>query len=388
MPAKTPAPVHPVHDALNQARRIVWAENDTLIDDAGHRLIDMFSANGAALLGHAHPGIAAAIKAQLDGVWLTGGLLTPAHDQARAALEALLPASLGLAGFYTTGMEAAEFAMRMARVHTGRTDFVGFSCAMHGKSAATAALNWDNAQTLPHVHRLASPGPVLQAEVLAQVAQCLQAHPVAAVFMEPVMGTGGGYVASADFCDQLISLCHANGALLVMDEILTGFYRTGPLWTFMTLRELPDMVLLGKAMANAFPASAVVARRDIRCTPAMLPGSTYAGNPLAATAISATLRALSLLDMTALVGAIGRTVQGSLSDIPGVVLRGRGALWMIEMASPQQARQLAETLYARGVFISYTGKYLRVLPSATIEPDNLTHACQLLRTLLLECAHA
>lgn len=202
------------------------------------------------------------------------------------------------------------------------------------------------------------------------------------------MGTGGGYVASADFCDQLISLCHANGALLVMDEILTGFYRTGPLWTFMTLRELPDMVLLGKAMANAFPASAVVARRDIRCTPAMLPGSTYAGNPLAATAISATLRALSLLDMTALVGAIGRTVQGSLSDIPGVVLRGRGALWMIEMASPQQARQLAETLYARGVFISYTGKYLRVLPSATIEPDNLTHACQLLRTLLLECAHA
>lgn len=373
--------------AGNELARIVSATHDTLTDASGHRLIDLFSANGAAFLGHAHPGIAAAIKAQLDGVWLTGGLPTPAHDQAKAALEALLPASLGLAGFYTTGMEAAEFAMRMARVHTGRTDFVGFSCAMHGKSAATAALSWDNAQALPHVHRLASPGPGMQAEVLAQVAQCLRTHPVAAVFIEPVMGTGGGYIASADFCDQLVSLCHANGALLVMDEILTGFYRTGPLWAFLDLRELPDMVLLGKALANAFPASAVVARRDVRCTPAMLPGSTYAGNPLAATAISATLRALSLTDVSALVGEISRIVQASLSDIPGVVLRGRGALWMIEMASLEQARQLAETLYTSGVFISYTGKYLRLLPSATIAPENLTKACQLLRALLLECAH-
>ena len=147
-------------------------------------------------------------------------------------------------------------------------------------------------------------------------------------------------------------------------------------------------MLLGKALANAFPASAVVARRDIRCTTAMLPGSTYAGNPLAATAIAATLQALSLTDVSALVGEITRIIQASLSDIPGVVLRGRGALWMIEMPSSQQARQLAETLYARGVFISYTGKYLRLLPSATIDPANLIHACKLLRSLLLESAHA
>lgn len=368
--------------------RIVSAGHDTLTDASGHRLIDLFSANGAALLGHAHPKIAAAIKAQLDGVWLTGGLPTPAYDQAKDALEALLPASLGLAGFYSTGMEAAEFSMRMAKVHTGRTDFVGFSCAMHGKSAATAALSWDNAQALPHVHRLPAPGQSPEADILEQLARCLRAHPIAAVFIEPVMGTGGGHVLSADFCHQLISLSHVNGALVVMDEILTGFYRTGPLWAFLELRQLPDMVLLGKAMANAFPASAVVARRDIHCTPAMLPGSTYAGNPLAAAAIAATLQALSLIDAPALVGAIARTVQGFLADIPGVVLRGRGALWMIEMRSPPQARQIAEALYERGVFISYTGNYLRLLPSATIEPKNLTKACALLRAVLLEGSYA
>lgn len=378
------------HDTLagHELARIVSATHDTLTDATGHCLIDLFSANGAALLGHAHPRIAEAIKAQLDGVWLTGGLPTSAHDLAKASLEALLPDSLGLAGFYTTGMEAAEFAMRMARIHTGRTDFVGFSCAMHGKSAATAALSWDNAQALPHVHRLPSPRPGSQAEVLAQLAKCLSQHPVAAVFIEPVMGTGGGYVASADFCEKLIVLCQANGALVVMDEILTGFYRTGPLWAFLELREQPDMVLLGKAMANSFPASAVVVRRDIPCMPAMLPGSTYAGNPLAAVAISATLQALSLIDMSAKVGAISQTVQHYLSDIPGVVLRGRGALWMIETSTPLQARQLAETLYGRGVFISYTGKYLRLLPSATIEADHLSRACQLLRDVLLECSHA
>lgn len=384
MPAKTPAPVHPVHDALNQARRIVWAENDTLIDDAGHRLIDMFSANGAALLGHAHPKIAAAIKVQLDGVWLTGGLLTPAYDLAKTALESFLPPGLGLAGLYSTGMEAAEFAMRMARVHTGRSDFVGFSCAMHGKSAATAALSWANAPPLAHIHRLPEPGPCSELQVIEQLEQCLRDHSVAAVFVEPVMGTGGGYVISADFYGHLIALCQAHGSLLVMDEILSGFYRTGPRFAFLGLPVHPDLVLLGKALANAFPASAVVARRDIRCTPAMLPGSTYAGNPLAAAAIAATLDELRRLNVSAMVAAIATTIKAGLADVPGLVLRGRGALWMIELASPQRASEMAKALYARGVFASFTGNYLRLLPSATIKPENLQRACQTLRDLLQE----
>ena len=116
----------------------------------------------------------------------------------------------------------------------------------------------------------------------------------------------------------------------------------------------------------------------------MLPGSTYAGNPLAAAAIAATLDELRQLNVSAMVAAIATTIKAGLADVPGLVLRGRGALWMIELASPQRASEMAKALYARGVFASFTGNYLRLLPSATIKPENLQRACQTLRDLLQE----
>ncbi len=367
--------------------RIVSAENDLLIDATGHRLIDMFSANGAALLGHAHPRIAAAIKTQLDAVWLTGGLPTPAFDRARDAVELLFPATHGLAGIYSTGMEAAEFAMRLARIHTGRSDFVGFSASMHGKSSATAALSWDNAPPLAHIHRLPSLAQTSEREILDRLDHCLGQHRVAAVFLEPVLGTGGGHVASSDFCTSVIALCRARGSLVVMDEILTGFFRTGPLFVHKALPELPDVVLLGKAIANGFPAAAVITRRDVPCTPSMLPGSTFAGNPIAAAAITATLHEFSMMEVPSLIDAISRAVQTSLGGITGATLRGAGALWMIELPSFQNARRLAETLYGRGIFASYTGSYLRLLPSATITTEHLSQACRIVRDLLVEKHH-
>jgi acetylornithine/succinyldiaminopimelate/putrescine aminotransferase len=370
--------------ATSRLPRIVSAEHDILIDSAGNRLIDLFSANGAALLGHSHPRIAAAIKSQLDSVWLTGGLSTPVYDQAEAALQSLLGQDLRVAGFYSTGMESAEFAMRMARVHTSRSDFAGFSNSMHGKSAATAALGWDNAPSLSHVHRLPSLADASEHDILERLAECLRKYSVAAVFIEPVLGTGGGYEASEEFCAQMIELCHAHGSLVVMDEILTGFYRTGPLFIHAQLPEPPDVILLGKALANGFPASAVVARREISCTPSMLQGSTFAGNPLAAAAIAATLHELAQIDIPPLVAAVSRTVDRSLGDVPGVKLRGKGALWMMELRSQAEAKRTAEALYARGIFISYTSNYLRLLPSITIDPANLVRACQIVRTLLLE----
>jgi acetylornithine/succinyldiaminopimelate/putrescine aminotransferase len=380
---------HLLPAALDDLPRIVSARNDLLIDAVGHRLIDLFSANGAAFLGHAHPRIAQALKQQLDAVWLTGGLPTDAGDAARQALEARLPSGLRLAGLYTTGMEAAEFAMRMARVHTGRPSFVGFDRSMHGKSLATAALGWANAPTVPIVHRLPSFADQPPAQVLQQLEDCLRQHPVAAVFLEPILGSGGGHVAPEGWCAELIALCHSHGALVVADEILCGVHRTGPFLAHAPMRADcagPDLLLLGKGLGNGFPVAAVAARADIACTAAMLPGSTYAGNPLAARAVAATLAELPAVDAQARVAAIAEAVQGALTGVGGVVLRGRGALWMLEVASAPRAQSLARRLYRQGVFVSCTAQYLRILPAATIAPAHLAQALAAVREAV--CAPA
>lgn len=370
--------LHPMADGPEALPRIVSADNDLLVDATGHCLIDLFSANGAALLGHAQPAIAAAVKAQLDAVWLTGGLPTPALDAARAAIEAVLPASLACAGLYSTGMEAAEFAMRIARVHTGRGDFIGFGHSMHGKSALTAALGWADAPASPRVHRL-SPWHAVPLEALLQeVDACLSQHPVAAMFFEPVLGSGGGHVAPAALCEALAGLCRRHGSLLVVDEILSGLHRTGPVLAYPAAASDPDIVLLGKALGNGFPVSAVALRPGLALAPAMLPGSTFAGNPLAAAAVVATLEQVRQADLPARVAAIEARVRGLAGDLPGATLRGQGALWMIELPSAERARALVRALYRRGVFANCTAQYLRWMPAATITPTHLARACNVL----------
>lgn len=380
MSLQTPAPV-PVPlgvEPPGALARIVRADNDLLFDATGRSWIDMFSANGAALLGHVHPEITSALQAQLQSVWLTGGLPTDAGDEAQAALESWLPTGLGLGGLYSTGMEASEFAQRIARVHTGRTDFIGFDNSMHGKSALTAALGWANAPASPRVHRLRAWPERQTRAVLEDVETCLRQHSVAAVFLEPVLGSGGGHVAPADLCEGLLTLCRQHGSLLVVDEILTGLHRTGPPLAFPPEPLVPDLLLLGKALGNGFPVSAVARRRDIGITPPMLAGSTYAGNPLAARAVTATLAVLRQTDVAAQVASIHECMSATAASLPGAVLRGRGALWMLELPSTAMAQALLRSLYERGIFVSSTGPYLRLMPAVTLRPAHLARACQAL----------
>jgi acetylornithine/succinyldiaminopimelate/putrescine aminotransferase len=266
---------------------IVRAVNDLLLAEDGRQYIDLFTAHGTAWLGHANPAIAADIAAQLDRVWLTGGLETPASRAAAGAIEAWFPASHGLAALYSTGMEAAEFAIRVARIATGRTGMLGFERSMHGKSLATAYLGWDNRDgvQLPGFRRLPFPGRASEADVLAQLAATLAGARVGGVFVEPLQGSGGGHLASPGFYREVARLAREHGALLVFDELLTGFHRTGPAFLFEEFGLAPDVVLIGKALGNGFPVSAVIVDRSVALRREMLPGSTFSGNALACAAI-------------------------------------------------------------------------------------------------------
>jgi acetylornithine/succinyldiaminopimelate/putrescine aminotransferase len=359
--------------------RIVRAANDLLFAADGQRYIDLFSAHGATFLGHCHPGIVAEVAAQLERVWLTGGLDSEVIAQTRAGIESFFPSSHGVAALYSTGMEAAEFALRIARVATRRTGAAGFENSMHGKSLATAFLGWDNqdAVQLPDFHRLPFVHRASEEQVLGELGRTLLASRIGAVFVEPLQGSAGGRMASDAFYREVSRLCAEHGALLIFDEILTGFYRTGAVFRFEELGITPDVVLIGKAMGNGFPVSAVVADRRITIRPQMLPGSTFAGNPLAGSAVSATLTHLRALDVTSRVAAIGQTVVRTLGWLRDteVVLRGKGALWVIELPGTVDVEAVVIAIYSAGVCVGITGRQIRIMPAATIEPANLERGC-------------
>ena len=375
-------------ETIKSQLRITRAENDCLFDQRGTRLIDLFSGNGTVWLGHANARINERLAAQLNRVWITGGLETEIHLEAVSAIEGFMPATHRVAGLYSTGMEAAEFAIRVARVVTGRTDVVGFARSMHGKSLATAYLGWDNRDgvRLPQFHRLPFISTVAEDELLELLRCTLQDHPVAAVFIEPLQGSGGGHAATDSFYEQVYQLCRESGALLVFDEILTGFYRTGTPFYFTKMNFHPDLLLLGKAMGNGFAVSGLVAHKDYTIRPEMLPGSTYAGNPLACAAITATLTELPKLRPLEKVPEIEKLICNCLSPLRehGVQVRGRGAMWILELPDRFDLQQVSLRLYKRGVLLSYTGRILRLLPTLTTLPDNLAKACEIVREELTD----
>jgi acetylornithine/succinyldiaminopimelate/putrescine aminotransferase len=362
-----------------QRPRIVRAANDLLFAQDGQRYIDLFTAHGTVFLGHARAEIARALQSQLDAVWITGGLETPACDRARAEIEALFPPSHGLAALYSTGMEAAEFAMRLARAATQRPGVVGFADSMHGKSLATARLGWDNRGGVrtPDIHRLPFVGTASESEILDRLRATLREGSIGAVFVEPLQGSGAGRMASADFYRAVALLCGEQGALLVFDELLTGLHRTGPAFLHPEFGVQPDVVLIGKALGNGFPVSAVVADRRIELTRAMLPGSTYAGNALACAAAGATLELMRALDVPARVRRIEQIMARTLAPIAqaGITLRGRGAIWFVELDSEQRAERAVVRSYRSGVCVGFAGRQIRLLPAATIEPEHLERAC-------------
>jgi 4-aminobutyrate aminotransferase-like enzyme len=370
-------------DIVKSLARIVSGDNDVLVDVNQRELVDLFSGNGTVWLGHANRSIARRLASQARKIWITGGLQTPVHLEAASAIERFFPSTHRVAGIYSTGMEAAEFAGRMARVATGKPGVVGFEKSMHGKSLGTAYLGWENRYygQLPHFHRLPFVATHDEGDILDRLTATLRAHPVAVVFIEPMQGSGGGHSASDAFYREVQARCRQFGTLLAFDEILTGFYRTGTPFYFSSLDFIPDLVLIGKAMGNGFPVSGVVARKDIPVGKDALPGSTYAGNPLACAAIAATLEQLCKLRPVDKVASIEKTIWKALAPVRelGLHPRGRGAMWIVELPAAADPQAVALRLYERGVFVSYTGRILRLLPAVTIVPDRLRAACAIVQ---------
>lgn len=367
---------------------IARARNATLFNTDGTRHVDLFGANGTVLLGHSNEVVVSALREQNEKVWITGRIDSDVRLKAKSMVEAAIPQSHYLSGFYTTGMEAAEFALRAVRVLTGRKDVLGFAKAMHGKSMATAFLAWDNpfGYPLEGFRRLPFPTAENAAQVLERLQTVLARRNTAAVFLEAIQGSGGGSVVDADFCNQLRGMCTEFGTLLVADEILTGFHRSGPLFFHSRFDLDPDLILIGKCVGNGFPVSGVVKRRGLELQPQMLPFSTYSENALAAAAVVGTLAEIERLPIQEMAARIDTTVSQFLKRLPAESFSAStfGAMSIIETKDAAKSQRIADRSYEQGVLISQAGPILRFLPPVTIETQELEHAMQVVTDIMAD----
>jgi len=306
-----------------------------------------------------------------------------ANDQATAAaieINRVLKRSTGVDGqvfLSNSGAEANEAALKLARKFGGRGRHAVISAygSFHGRTLATLAATGQPAKhepfhPLPDGFRYA---PYNDIDALAAAVD----PTVSAVLLEPVQGEGGVIPADVGYLRAVRQLCDERGMLLIIDEIQTGFGRTGTWFGFEHAGIAPDVVTMAKALGNGFPVGATWARTDVAAT--FQPGdhgSTYSGTALAGAVVRAVIGEMERLNAPALATERGIELTAKLSATPGVAaVRGSGLLIAAELDQGIDAKQVAATLLANGLVVNaVTPTALRLAPPLTVSSDEIDRA--------------
>ncbi|MDO8380213.1 4-aminobutyrate--2-oxoglutarate transaminase [Phenylobacterium sp.] len=340
------------------------ADNSELWDAEGRRYVDF--AGGIAVLntGHRHAGVMAAVSAQMERYTHTAFQVVAYEPYVALAerLNALAPIE-GPAKtiLFTTGAEAVENAVKIARAATGRSAVIAFTGGFHGRTMLTMGLT---GKALPYKHRFGpmpaeiyhAPFPIPHYGVTAEDSlKALEfifradAAPdrVAAIILEPVQGEGGFHVAPPEFMQALRALCDRHGILLIADEIQTGFGRTGKMFAVEHTGVKPDLITVAKSLAGGFPLAGVIGRAELMDAPE--PGGlggTYAGSPIACAAALAVLDAIAEEGLLARAEALGDRTRARLeafearNDLrPIAGIRGPGAMIAFDLVTSRGGRE-------------------------------------------------
>nr|WP_269751837.1 4-aminobutyrate--2-oxoglutarate transaminase [Burkholderia oklahomensis] len=333
------------------------AENAELWDVEGRRFIDFAAGIAVLNTGHRHPKIVKAIAEQLEHFTHTAYQIVPYASYVELAekINARAPiAQPKKTAFFTTGAEAVENAVKIARAYTGRPGVIAFAGGFHGRTMMGMALTGKVAPYklgfgpfpgdvfhAPYPNALRG---VTTADSIAAVETLFKADidpkRVAAIIFEPVQGEGGFNPAPADFVRALRKLCDAHGILLIADEVQTGFARTGKLFAMEHYDVSADLMTIAKSLAGGMPLSGVVGRADVMdaAAPGGL-GGTYAGNPLAVAAAHAVLDVIDEEKLADRATVLGDRLKAKLAalraDVPQIVdVRGPGAMVAAEFVDP------------------------------------------------------
>lgn len=367
------------------------AENAEIWDVEGKRYIDFGGGIAVVNTGHRHPKQIAAIAEQLQQFTHTCYQVVPYESYVRLAerVNAATPIKAATkATFFTTGAEAVENSIKIARAYTGRSGVIAFSGGFHGRTMMGLALT---GKVVPYktgfgpfpAEVFHAPYPVELHGVSAQDSLDAIAHifkseidpaRVAAIILEPVQGEGGFYAAPAEFMRGLRKICDDHGILLIADEVQTGFGRTGKLFAMEHYDVEPDLVTFAKSLAGGMPLSGVCGRAEIMDAPA--PGGlggTYAGNALAIASAHAVMDIIESENLCERANQLGDKLKAFLTALrPQVAqisdVRGPGAMNAVEFVdpatgkpSPEFTQKVRLAALKRGLLLLSCGTYANVI---------------------------
>ena len=381
------------------------AENSTIWDAEGNQYTDF--AGGIAVLntGHRHPKIIAAVTEQLTKFTHTAYQVVP--YEIYVSLAERINARAPIAGeakttFFSTGAEAVENAVKIARSYTGRHGIVTFGNGFHGRSFMTMAMT---GKTAPYKRDFGvMPSGVFHARYPVEskgitvdiaiesiediFAEDIAAHDVAAIVLEPVQGEGGFNVIPAEFLKRLRALCDQHGILIIADEVQTGFARTGKLFAMDHYETKADLITMAKSLGGGFPISGVVGRAEVMDAPN--PGGlggTYAGNPVAVASAHAVLDVIEeegLCERANVLGAELVEVLNELKQSSSTVqeIRALGSMVAIELETADQAKAIQNYAMQNGLLILTCGRYgnvIRFLYPLTIPAEQFRAGLNILK---------
>lgn len=362
----------------------VRGKGTELWDSNGKHYLDFLSGLAVTSLGHANVAVAEAISHQANTLLHVSNLFANDNAWDVAVTIDRLNGGGGQVFFANSGAEANECAIKLARKWGGRGKFAVISAygSFHGRTLATLHATGQPAkhesfQPLPDGFRHAAWNDLAAFEAAIS-------PEVAAILLEPVQGEGGVNPADVDFFRGIRKLCDERGLLFMVDEVQTGFARTGEWFGYQHYGIQPDVVSMAKALGNGFPIGACWARREVAA--AFKPGdhaTTYGGTPLATAAAAAVLGEMERLDAPRLAARRAAELTEALLPVPGVKeVRGLGLLIAVELDG-HEAKPVADELLRRGLVVNaVTASALRLAPPITVSSAEIAAAVQLIREVL------
>jgi len=372
---------------------VARAAGSTVWDAQGRAYLDLLAGMGVANVGHAHPEVLAAVQAQLARhlhVMVYGEFVQETQVRLATRLASLLSPALSVVYFTSSGAEAIDGALKTARKHTGRTTFVAFEGGFHGDTWGALSIGGNPVYRrpfeplLPDVRRLPFDDPAALAGIDARVA---------AVVVEPVQAEGGVRIPASSFLAALRRRCDETGALLVFDEVVTAFGRTGRLFAHEHWGIVPDLLVLAKALGGGLPLGAFVGRPEVMSTlrhdPPLAHVTTFGGHPVSCAAGLAALDVLVRDGLSARAARLGDALVARLHTLVGygglVDVRGLGLLIGLEFDAPAHCARFARRAWESQLIVNWTlhrDTVVRLAPPLVLTDAEAEHALATIARIL------
>ncbi|MCG8373969.1 MAG: aspartate aminotransferase family protein [Balneolales bacterium] len=365
---------------------IDYAEGVYIFTVNGEKYVDFISGIAVSSLGHRHPKVIQAIQEQLNKhlhVMVYGEFIQKPQLEFAELLIAQLPENLNQVYFVNSGTEANEGALKLAKKATGRTKLIGFKNSYHGDTHGSLSVTGREMYRDPYLPLL--PG-VYFLEFNSFEQLDLINEETAAVILEPIQGEGGIIPSESEWLAEIRTRCDETGALLIYDEIQSGFGRTGKLFAFEHYHIAPDILCVAKAMAGGMPMGAFISSKKIfeafMYNPPLNHVTTFGGHPVSCAAALANLKELLSGNYLANASFIEEEVKEFLTG-PGITeVRGKGAMLGLQLENRELTQKVVEDCFEQGVLLGWTlhsNTLIRLAPPLIIEKKQLTDALHIIK---------